>query len=387
MPAAKPLIVLINHHSGLNGAELSFLDVVQHTDQSRFSVHVVLPSPGPLADRIKGLNIPVTFIPQHGWRWYYPGLLGKIKFLVTQPLISKGIKQYKNFFQKHKPSLVYLNINRMFEPLLAAEQLGVPTIVHFRDIPSKVKHAFVLGQQKHFDILNKASVWIANSHTTKSDIQPWTVKKVAVVYNGIDIAAFLKNFKDPPAVQRPPGKKVIAMIGTLTPWKNQKDFINMAASLQAHAGLSFWIIGAGSERARLEQQVKELGLQDSVSFIGFVSPLAPIYSQIDVLVHTMPGESFGRVLVEGMIANVPVIAYRSGAASELIEDGVSGWLIDDFAVAKLADRVNFVLAKENAETVYKVVDYACQKAVSTYSIERLCMEMNLIFGDILKSSE
>jgi len=386
--SVKPLIILINHNSGLNGAELSFLDVVRCVDQSRFTPHVILPADGPLAEQIKSLTIPVTFIPQHGWRWYYPGLLGKIKFLVTRPLISKSIKQYRFFFQKHKPALVYLNINRMFEPLLAAEQLGLPTIVHFRDIPSKVKHSFVLGQKKHFDILNKASVWIANSHTTKSDIQPWTDKKVAVVYNGIDIAAFLKNFKDPPAVQRPPGKKVIAMIGTLTPWKNQKDFINMAAHLRAHhADLSFWIIGAGSERARLEQQVNQLGLQDNVSFIGFVSPLAPIYSQIDVLVHTMPGESFGRVLVEGMIAKVPVIAYRSGAASELIEDGVSGWLIDDFAVAKLADQVNFVLAKENAETVNKVVEYAYQKAVSTYSIERLCMEMNLIFADILKSSE
>jgi glycosyltransferase involved in cell wall biosynthesis len=387
MPAAKPLIVLINHHSGLNGAELSFLDVVRNTDRNRFSLHVVLPSPGPLSEKINELNIPVSFILQHGWRWYYTGGFGRLKFIFTYPLIWRAIREYKVFFQRQAPSLVYLNINRIFVPLIAASDIGVPSIVHFRDIPSKVTHPFVLRKSKYFALLDKATLWIANSNTTKKDIQSWTSKEVKVVYNGFDILSFRKAYQNAPIVIRPARKKVIAMIGTLTPWKNQKDFIAMAERLRNNSELCFWIIGEGFERSRLEDQVKQANLQDVILFTGFVSPVVPLYSQIDVLVHTMPGESFGRVLVEAMIAQVPVVAYRSGAASELIEEESTGWLVDDFSVEGLADRVTFILAKENAAIVQRVTQTALQKATSTYSIERLSTEMNLIFADILKSSE
>lgn len=378
----KPLLVLINHHSGLNGAELSFFDVVKTVDQSRFTPHVVLPANGPLAERIKALNIPVTFIPQQGWRWYYASWWGRLKFLLTYPFIWEGIRQYRKFFREHQPALVYLNINRLFVPLLAASKSGLPTIVHFRDIPSKVKHDFLLGRKQYFRILNRASVWIANSQATKNDIQPWTDKHVPVIYNGIDGKAFLTRSNHALVKQRPAGKKVIAMIGTLTPWKNQREFITLASHFRSHPELVFWIIGEGTERASLEAYVSQLGLRDQVIFIGFVTEVAPLYMQLDVLVHTMPGESFGRVFVEAMISKVPVVAYRSGAASDIIDDGITGWLTDDFDVDQLTERVKFVLANE--EVVKKVVDNASRKAETAFSIERLSKEMNSVFEDLLK---
>lgn len=378
----KPLIALVHHHAGLNGAELSFYDIVSKVDTKTFAIHVVLPFAGPLANKITSLGIPVTFIPQHGWRWYYSGWLGRIKFLLAFPLIWKSIRQYKKFYRTKKVALVYLNINRLFEPLLAATQCGLPVLVHFRDIPSKVTRPFVWGTKNYFYVLNKATEWIANSKATQMDIAHWTRKDIPVIYNGIDVTTFLKNAKATPLYIRPPGKKVIAMIGTFTPWKNQKDFISMAAQLAIHRNdLCFWLVGEGTERNTLKALVAKHGIEDRVTFTGFIPEVASSYSQIDILVHTMVGESFGRVLAEGMIAKVPVVAYRSGAASDLLKDGATGWLIDDYNVDAISKRVEFIL--DHPEVVKEVVENASEHALKSFSITRLTEEMNTVFKKIL----
>ena len=86
----------------------------------------------------------------------------------------------------------------------------------------------------------------------------------------------------------------------------------------------------GQARKRyLEQLADQLGLSDRVVFTGPRQDIPRIMVGLDVLVHCAHTEAFGRVLVEAMAAETPVVATAVGGIPEVIEDNQTGLLVDE----------------------------------------------------------
>jgi phosphatidylinositol alpha-1,6-mannosyltransferase len=102
------------------------------------------------------------------------------------------------------------------------------------------------------------------------------------------------------------------------------------------------VAGSGEREGELKALKAELGLGDEVEFLGFVpdEDLPDLYARARVF--TMPSlyEGFGIVMIEAMASSVPVVAFATGGAPEVIEDGVNGHLADP---ETLADRLVRVL--------------------------------------------
>lgn len=106
-----------------------------------------------------------------------------------------------------------------------------------------------------------------------------------------------------------------------------------------HYGWRLLIAGRGSKRAELKQLCSQLGLGDSVSWLGFVDDPERLLSEVAILLAPAPAEPFGMVVVEAMARATPVIAAAGGAHPETL--GNSGWLFpvgDAQACAQLLDR-------------------------------------------------
>jgi glycosyltransferase involved in cell wall biosynthesis len=103
-----------------------------------------------------------------------------------------------------------------------------------------------------------------------------------------------------------------------------------------------WIGGRGEREADLRKLSRDLGLDDVVEFLGFVpdEDLPDLYARS--MVFAMPSlyEGFGIVMLEAMAAHLPVVAFRTGATPEVIEEGTTGFLADPHT---LADRLATVL--------------------------------------------
>jgi D-inositol-3-phosphate glycosyltransferase len=97
----------------------------------------------------------------------------------------------------------------------------------------------------------------------------------------------------------------------------------------------------GGERGRLEALARERGVVGRVRFLGAVPPqrLADLYAMADVCVVPSHTESFGLVALEAQASGTPVVAAAVGGLVEVVEDGVTGFLIDGRDPAAFAARI------------------------------------------------
>ena len=87
----------------------------------------------------------------------------------------------------------------------------------------------------------------------------------------------------------------------------------------------------------LSRIAEELGIADRVDFRGHREDIVAELSEMDILVHaSKTPEPFGQVVIEGMSAQLPVVASRGGGPEEIITDGVDGLLYPRGDVAALA---------------------------------------------------
>ncbi|UWX04047.1 glycosyltransferase [Pseudoxanthomonas sp. NC8] len=139
-------------------------------------------------------------------------------------------------------------------------------------------------------------------------------------------------------------KRVLA-VGML---KTPKDFpllIRAFSLLRAQVDARLLILGEGTERARLEKLVHELGLQGMVMLPGYVADTAPFYAQSDLFVLSSDHEGFGNVIVEALEQGCPVVSTDCPSGPrEILTDGRCGRLVPVGDVAALAAAMQESLA-------------------------------------------
>jgi phosphatidylinositol alpha 1,6-mannosyltransferase len=99
--------------------------------------------------------------------------------------------------------------------------------------------------------------------------------------------------------------------------------VELLAGITALDGVRLVIVGAGPAEARLRQQ-----MPDAI-FLGERrgDELAAVYASLDVFVHSGPYETFGQTLQEAAASELPVVAPAAGGPLDLVEDGVTGYLV------------------------------------------------------------
>ena len=102
------------------------------------------------------------------------------------------------------------------------------------------------------------------------------------------------------------------------------------------------MLGEGAGRAGLEARARQLGVDGSLRLPGRSGDVAAWLARAEALVHPARWEGFGLVLLEAMLAGIPVVASRVSAVPEIVVDGETGLLTppdDPAALAAAACRV------------------------------------------------
>ena len=172
----------------------------------------------------------------------------------------------------------------------------------------------------------KADLIITPSNHLKNVVKGWGVKenRIKVIYNGTK----LKNKPDPIDDKRYDFFKFIT-VGRLAPWKNIDIIIETFYDFKkVNQNFILHIVGSGPEEIKLKKLVKELDLENFVTFTGQLEKddLNLYLQKSDIYIQASSYEGLPHVILEAMSHNLSIISTPIGGTNEVIEDGKNGWV-------------------------------------------------------------
>ena len=216
---------------------------------------------------------------------------------------------------------------------------------------------------------------IAPSYYLKKIISGWGIsdKKIQVIYNAIDTKNLELSLTKEEARRRLNLEgKIILSVARLVPWKGIDTVIKTLPFLNEN--IKFLVIGDGSYLSSLQALVKEKGLGERVEFLGSCShSLTFLYMKAaDVFILDSGYEGLAHVLLEAMLAEVPIIASDKGGNPELICDQENGLLVPYGDTEALKKAINAIL--ENQDLAKKFINNSREK-VKDFNWDRLVREV------------
>ena len=214
--------------------------------------------------------------------------------------------------------------------LLSASILRTRRALFLHAAPERLMRHGLAGRlvDRHLDRILCCSRFIADC----ARLTPVDAAKLAIVPNGVPLPA------ERPFVDRCPVR--LGIVGRIVEQKQHGVLLGACALLRQRLPDAFRldIVGTrdGPFAAELDSRIAALGLGEIVRWTGFLADRDQLYGDLDILVAPAVDEPFGLTVPEAGSYGLPVVAARSGAFPDLVEDGRTGSLFDPGNAHELA---------------------------------------------------
>ncbi len=180
---------------------------------------------------------------------------------------------------------------------------------------------------RRYDVVVAVSEWTARYLRGPRRLPADRVRTIANGWSGQP----LERSTDP----RPP---TIVSVGNLRAEKNQESLLrSFAQVVERLPEAQLRIVGEGKERGRLEELAVTSGVAERVRFLGRVDPPWEELSRADLFASSSLVEPLGIAALEAMAAGLPVVAPRVGGLADLVDDGVTGVLVETGNDSQMAE--------------------------------------------------
>lgn len=222
--------------------------------------------------------------------------------------------------------------------------------------------------------LRKCDQIIAISQSVKKSLVEYLgtpESKIQTIYNGVDTSRFSANNK---ANMIEPINMIY--VGRLIWEKGVQVTIKALSKLPKDIKWRFQIVGDGNYRQNLEELVNRLNLTSRISFLGTRSDVPQLFNNADIFIH-MPiwEEGFGIAIVEAMAAGLVCICANSGAISEIIRDGVNGYLVEKENENVLAQRIACAV-RDGLENKLQILSEQAVSDARSFSVEKFVNQLD-----------
>lgn len=261
---------------------------------------------------------------------------GILLFFFLWPFVLvQMIRLLRLYKKKHRVNIVYcMSLTEKILATLPAKFMGVQ-VVWVEHV--SISRWLTLNPCRFlYTWISDFAEIVAVSQSLKQELERIGVSssRVHVLYNGIDTETFksgqqvvlrgvdMAKLKD---------RKIVGTVARLHKEKGLEYFLQAAAIiLDREPQVYFMIIGAGEEYPRLLKLAKELNIAESIFFLGYREDVRPFLELMDVFVLSSIGrESFGMSIAEAMSMKKPIVASDIGGVHELVEQGKSGFLVEE----------------------------------------------------------
>jgi glycosyltransferase involved in cell wall biosynthesis len=339
-------IVCVHQGYELYGSDRAFIDSVAALRDAwpQADIEVVLPHDGPIcgplrADATRIVIEPLFILRRRG----LAKLIATAPFRVV-PALWRAARRMR------AADLVYVNTVVVLDYLLAARFFSAKMLVHVHEIPDGAK----LQAFRRLLTWTRAEI-IFNSKATRAAYRLPDGYRQHVVYNGI---APLPSTETPYYDGMRPLRML--MLGRISRIKGQDLLIEGLAKLPKEIArrLEVRIVGDSfqndaAREAALHSAVRAAGLEAVVRFEPFQDDPAPLYRWADIIaVPSRLPESLGRVAIEAMAYGRPPLVARLGGLPEVVDDGVTGWVVPPNDAQALARTIAAIVTMPDVWRAY-----------------------------------
>ena len=348
--AKLPRVALVIKGNEGGGTRECLLILAEYMDAARRPLFVAL-GHGPMVGQLADFGIhadvlgagPPPVVRTPGWlRW-----IRKIVLTIwnTGWVLRRGWRLGR-YVRRHDVSSVHCNLGYpIMVAVIARSRARFSIVCHCHGIGVSRLGPFVgwLGR--------RVDRFIAISEAAKQSLPETWRAKTDVIYNAVAIDRLLEEIPKRQGELHKlagvsPETPLMVCIATYAAHKGQHLLVEALSRLVPRhpkaVGVFMGNVRSGAHERylhRLKQDADRLGIAEQCRFLEDVaSPAALLADATITVVPTFdPGEGFGLVMAESMIAGVPVVAFDAGAAGEVIEHGRTGLLVPDQDTAALAD--------------------------------------------------
>ncbi len=253
--------------------------------------------------------------------------------------VVRNLLWLRSYFKRY--AKIVLSFLAPFNMIALVATMGtkVPIVVADRNDPAKVPvNPFVrFGRDVLYGLADHVVVQTEANKAYFKRLQ----KKTTVIYNPVDLkeytGAALKTEKE----------KVIVTAGRLMPQKNQKMMVDAFEKIaKKFPEYQLIIYGEGDYRSELEEYVVSKELDEKVLMPGSVTDLYEKIKKASLFVLSSNYEGMPNALIEAMCMGLPVISTKVSGATDLIQHGKNGLLVEVGSEKELTDAIETMLSDE-----------------------------------------
>lgn len=364
-------ILYLNHAAYIGGAEVALLNLLTYLDRNRFQPVVLAPE-GEFADKLKELEV----------RWRsIPVLAGLNRY--TLPRFLRAVPFLRALVRAEHPALVHANTNFSAEYAgVLSRLLKIPTIGHIRDIEP-------LGRLGRWTVRQNTRL-IAISEAVKQYLLREQVPEQHIVriYDGVDLQQYQPSRN--PVRER--SDIILGIVGQLGERKGHRFLLEAFGELvKRYPALQLWIIGKepahSQERytEQLQREVQQKQLEKYVTFWGFQADIPGMVAQLDIVVVPSLQEPFGKIVIEAMAMEKPVVASKVAGIPEILVENVTGVLVPPGGANALATALEQLILRP--ETCQKMGLAGRKRVQQMFSLDKNVQITQQLYAEMLRVPE
>lgn len=382
----------------IGGAHHSLYFLLREIDSSKYAPHLVFYEHNELLSRYEQItgNIHILSPPSSFRLWdelprglyFLNPVRLKVNSLVNfvVSVLFPAVKR-ACWLKKHKIDLVHLNNNPyMSDWVLGCKLARIPCVAHYRGLRKRTDwlSRSVVSRVDRIICISQAVYDVLLSSGCK-------VEQLRLVHNGIDPDYFkpsLSAEKFRNKINLEENNFVIGIVGNIKEWKGQMVFVqSIIKLLQKYDHIVALLVGGVSDTdqgyySQIQTLINEQGVSDQIRFTGYTDAVPDYVNVMDVVVHaSVAPEPFGRVLIEAMVLEKPVVGSRGGGVIEILDEPHSGLTFDPGNADDLSNKIEYLLT--HPDVCKKMGTAARQRVFECFHVKENAKKTTEVYQELL----
>jgi glycosyltransferase involved in cell wall biosynthesis len=184
----------------------------------------------------------------------------------------------------------------------------------------------------------------------------------------------------------PDDRFVVGWMGRMTAVKRTDDVLLALKGLHERGvPAALCLVGDGPDRDQLEERAHELGIARDCFSLGYQDAVADWYAAFDAMILPSANEGTPVSVIESLAAGRPVVATDVGGVSDVVRDGVDGFLVEAADVDALADRLQELAA--DPERRRAMGEAGRERVLHRYAVARLVDDVDRLYRALLEARQ